>query len=88
MTTIDNARERAAASERLRTLDAMERLVIDLGKRTHYASWLDIFPEDITLDAGGGVSRDDMQTLAADEAAFTAASKAWAAIMLPVLEAL
>lgn len=88
MTTIDEAKARAAANERLRTIEAMERLVIDLGNRTHYAAWLDIFPEDITLDTGGGVSREDMQAVAADEAAFDAAVKAWAALMLPVLEAL
>lgn len=88
MTNIEEAKARAAAAERLRTMEAMERLVIDLGTRVEYVQWLDIFPETISLDSGGGVSREDMQTLAADEAAFTAASKAWAAIMLPVMETL
>lgn len=86
MATIDNARERAAAAERMRELDAMERLVLAWGTRTHYAAWLDCFPEDIVLDAGGGVSRDDLMAMAEDENAYNATTAAFAAIMLPVLQ--
>lgn len=88
MATIDEAKARAANNERLRTMEAMERIVLTMGNRTHYAAWLDIFPAGITLDAGGGVNRDDMAALAADESAFDAAVKAWAALLLPVLTAL
>lgn len=87
MTNIEEAKARAAAAARLRTMQAMERLVIDLGTRVQYMQWLDIFPEAISLDSGGGVSREDMQTVADDEEAFDAAVKAWAALMLPVLTA-
>lgn len=87
MTTIDEAKARAAAAARLRTMQAMERLVIDLGTRVQYVQWLDIFPEAISLDSGGGVSREDMQAVADDEEAFDSAVKAWAALMLPVLTA-
>lgn len=88
MTTIDEAKARAAANERLRTLEAMERLVLALGNRTHYAAWLGIFPEEISLDGSGGVSRDDMAAMAEDESAFDAAMRAWATLLLPVLTAL
>lgn len=87
MTNLEEAKARAAAAERLRTMQAMERLVIDLGTRVQYVQWLDIFPEAISLDSGGGVSREDMQAVAADEEAFDAAVRAWAALMLPVLSA-
>lgn len=87
MTNIEEAKARAAAAARLRTMQAMERLVIDLGTRVEYVQWLDIFPEAISLDSGGGVSREDMQAVAADEEAFEAAVRAWAALMLPVLTA-
>lgn len=87
MTNLEEAKARAAAAERLRTMQAMERLVIDLGTRVQYMQWLDIFPETISLDSGGGVSREDMQAVAADEEAFDAAVRAWAALMLPVLSA-
>ena len=87
MTNIEEAKARAAAAARLRTMQAMERLVIDLGTRVEYVQWLDIFPEAIFLDSGGGVSREDMQAVADDKEAFDAAVKAWAALMLPVLTA-
>ena len=87
MTNIEEAKARAAAAARLRTMQAMERLVIDLGTRVEYVQWLDIFPEAISLDSGGGVSREDMQAVADDKEAFDAAVKAWAALMLPVLSA-
>lgn len=87
MTNIEEAKARAAAAARLRTMQAMERLVIDLGTRVEYVQWLDIFPEAISLDSGGGVSREDMQAVADDKEAFDAAVRAWAALMLPVLSA-
>lgn len=87
MTNIEEAKARTAAAARLRTMQAMERLVIDLGTRVQYMQWLNIFPETISLDSGGGVSREDMQAVADDEEAFDAAVKAWAALMLPVLTA-
>ena len=88
MITTDEARARVATNERRRNLDAMERLVLAFGNRTHYMQWLACFPEDITLDSGGGVSNGDMIAMAADEEAYNATVQGFAALMLPVLDSL
>lgn len=88
MMTTAEAQSRIATSERRRNLDAMERLVLAFGNRTHYMQWLACFPEDVTLDSGGGVSNSDMTDMAADEAAYNATVQGFAALMLPVLDTL
>ena len=78
-------KQQAEAAEHMRTLDAMERIVLKLGGRREYSAWLNVYPEDAELTGSGGVHREAKQALAADPEAPAPAEKAFASIMHPTL---
>lgn len=73
---------------RARTLGAMQTLVITLGGVTGYTEWLKAMPADAVLSVGGGVEQSTLLAMAADDAAYSKAVKAFAAVITPVLATL
>ena len=78
-------KQQTEAAERMRTLDAMERIVLKLGGRREYSAWLNVYPDDAELTGSGGVTLEAKQALAADPEAYARAEKAFASIMYPTL---
>lgn len=76
----------ATRLSRAQTLRAMQTLAITMGGVKGYTEWLSAMPEDAALSPSGGVEQSTLMDVAADDEAYAKATKAFAAIMRPVLE--
>lgn len=89
MTTTPNyqeiARKNAERATRIQMLRAMEKLLIGLGSKHDYIVWLEAMPENAKIGASGGLENATIIQVAENEGYYTAALRAFAQRLGPVL---
>lgn len=81
----EQAKHNAEMAERVQTMRAMERLMINMGGKDGYIKWLQALPETAGLSSIGIVGTEALRDIAENDADYNAVVQAFAAHMGPVL---
>lgn len=81
------AQAKAAAERLSRTqiIKAMERLIIGLGGKHAFITWLEAMPEDMKFNNAGGLDQSTVMEIASNDDLYNKVLKAFANHMGPVL---
>lgn len=88
MSIREQAKHNAEMAERVQTMRAMERLMINLGGKDGYIKWLTALPETAGLSSIGVVGTEALRGIAEDDVEYKKLVQSFAAHMGPVLTAM
>lgn len=81
----EQAKHNAEMAERVQTMRAMERLMINLGGKNGYIKWLMALPEGAGLNSIGVIGTEALRDIAENEDAYQHVVRSFATHMGPVL---
>lgn len=81
----EQAKHNALMAERVQTLRAMERLMINMGGKDGYIKWLMALPETANLSSIGVIGAEALRDIAENDEAYNKVIKEFAACMGPIL---
>lgn len=81
----EHAKHNAEMAERVQTMRAMERLMINLGGKDGYIKWLMALPEGASLTSIGVIGAEALRDIAEHEEAYQRVVRSFATHMGPVL---